>query len=102
MPSTGTPPSAVSHQSIWPPYSSDALNVLLAQHYTTASNAAWDIPRLPLNQVKALCHLGNPSMPSQMLFVENTGSVKTHMFNYAGVTKKGIIVIMQNNSLPRG
>ena len=53
-----------------PPQS--ALDELLASHYAAALNAVWGVPSLHPNQEKALVHLGDPSKPRHILFVERT------------------------------
>ena len=60
------------------------------------SDKVWNEPRLRPNQVKALCHLFDPSTPRSLLVVDRTGSGKTHITRVAGVVEKGITLILIN------
>jgi hypothetical protein len=71
-----------------------ALDALLVLQYSAASVLVWDVPLLRPNQTAALCHVGNPLKPCELLLVKHTGGGKTHIFKVAGVAKKGITFIL--------
>ncbi len=76
------------------------IDLLLAEKfermYTATSSIIWVTPTLRLNQVKALCHIGNLSKPHALMFVHQTGGVRTHVFEVGSIIEKVMIMIIVN------
>ena len=72
------------------------LAALLSRMHITLSAKVWNEPSLRPSQEEAARRLADPPMSSNLLYIDKTGSRKTHVTRIVGIAEKGITLIITN------